>query len=316
MAIQRKAKGILIYNLLMKEITKINKHLPEDRKMSIKERREILSSKIYPKYRNANRTKIRLTPLREKLLNTIRRTPKKEGCDVLAIPPDVYTDVPYYEIESLIENILPKCIYIRIDAGEFGQTSVFNTRDFNYYSSGLSDITNKINEDARNRRLHTSTVPVYNGNINLRPGKKNDGDPISYYLEMVLAGLKRKPVKGKKPVALKIPVKKKTKKQVKREANVKQYVREQEKKLKQQKSVFKRIRKEVLMAIRDIELTKKNKFLKRETKTEITDQIYKGIVQRVKKHYKDEKISDRKYNSIIKQINTVYKKGKGKGPKK
>jgi hypothetical protein len=313
MAIQRKTKGILIYNLLLKEISQINKHLPEDRKLSIKERRELISNKIYPKYKDQARSRIRLTPLRDKLLNTVRRIPKKEGCDVLAIPLDVYTDVPYYDIESLIENILPKCIYIKVDAGEFGQTSIFNTRDFSYYNTGLSDITNRINESVRNGE--TDRYIVYNGSINLRPGKKNDGNPINYFLEMILESSKKRKVKN--PVLLIIPtVKKKTKKQARSEANVKQYVRQQEKKLKQQKSVFKRIRKEVLTAIRDIEQIRKSKFLKREAKAENTEQIYKGIIQRVKKHRTDGKLSESKYNSITKQIKAAYKKGKGKDSKK
>lgn len=309
MAVSKKAKGILIYNLLMKEVTKINKHLPEDRKLSVQDRRKLISTKIYPKYKGQSKSRIRLTPLREKLINTIRRIPKRPGCDVLAIPQDTYQDIPYYEIEQLIGSIFPNCIYVKVDAKNYGSTNVFNTRDFNYYSTGLSEITNRINTDSRNKGKNTSTIPEYNGIIMLRSGKKNDGTPDNYYLEMVLttSGSKRMP-------GLKIPFQKKTKKQQGQAVSVKNYVRQRIKAMKQEKSVFKKIRYRVSTAIGEMERMAKSKNISNATKQTTINEIYKGISKEIDKKYKEDILSERKHKSIQNSITSAFKKAvKGKG---
>jgi hypothetical protein len=39
------------YNRILKEFTKLNNKLPEDRKLSIQERRKIIKEKILPRYK-------------------------------------------------------------------------------------------------------------------------------------------------------------------------------------------------------------------------------------------------------------------------
>ncbi len=312
MALRRTTKGILVYNLLLKEISEINRHLPEDRKLSIKERRELVSKKIYPKYRGKAKSSIRLTPLRDQLYRQIRKLPRKEGCDLLAIPPNVYQDIPYYEVESFIENILPNCIYIKVNAGEFGETSIFNTREFNYYTTGISDITNRINEYCRKHNIGTSRdVPVYNGYIMLRPGKKNDGIPDNYYLEMILQGVGRK----QKVEEVEVPLRQKTKRQTSKEANVKQYVLERLKNLKNEKSAFKRIKRSIYNEIKLVKELMKQKFISKNEKNKIKERSYKNQKARIEKYFRQEKISPAKYRTFIRDINKAYGKGKNKDNK-
>ncbi len=298
----------------MKEVTKINKHLPEERKLSVKERRALISTKLYPKYKGQARSRIRLTPLREKLINVIRRLPKKIGCDVLAILPDTYQDIPYYEIESLLENILPNCIYVKVNALDYGSTSIFNTRDFNYYSSGLSEITNRINEDTRDKgKNNSSQIPEYNGVIALRPGKKNDGVPDNYYLEMILSASVKKIGKS-----IKIPFRKQTKTQQNKTVSVRNYVRDRIKTMKQEKSVFKRIRLKVSTAVGEMERIAKSKNISHATKQTTIEEIYKNISKEIGKKHAEEILSDKKYKAINNTIASTYKKaikGKGKGRK-
>ena len=46
----KKARGVSLYNKILKQFTKINNQLPEDRKVSLKDRRSYISKEIYPKF--------------------------------------------------------------------------------------------------------------------------------------------------------------------------------------------------------------------------------------------------------------------------
>lgn len=303
---RRQAKPILLYNLLLKEVSAINRNLPEDRKLSVRERRELISKKIYPKYKDQGLTRIRLKPLRDKLVKSIQRIPKKPGCDVLAIPPETFQDVVYYEIEQFIESILPNCIYIKIDAGKFGSTNIFNTRDFNYYSTGIAEITNKINEHSRQKKLKSSTVPVYNGRVNIRPDRKNDGTPDNYFLEMVLtdSGPHAK-------LTIIIPKKKKTKRELQRENNVKEYIKERLKTIKTEQSAFKNIKRKISSTFRQMEVISKVRYLSDEEKARVKNKTYKALIKKMRAYFDEGKLTKTKYRRFIRQIDKGFGKAKG-----
>lgn len=304
----RKAKGILLYNLLMKEITKVNKNLPENRRLSVKERREIISKKIYPKYKDQARSRIRLIPLREKITRTVKRLPKREQCDLLSIDPTLYLAITYYEIEQFVGNTLPKCIYVKVDAGEFGSTNIFNTRDFDYYSTGLSEITNKINEYSRTNSLNTSNVPEYDGSINIRPGKKNDGTADNYFLEMILnIGTKRK------STSIVIPKRKKTKQLSDSKKKINESIRGRikEMKSKKKKGLWSKMNINMSNTFRLIENFKTVKYVisRSKRKSDIAA-LYKGLSKKAKEYRDEGKITDRRYKSVLKRIADHKKKWK------
>lgn len=308
MSNQRKStKGILIYNLLLKEVSKINKLLPEDRKMSLSERRSWISKKLYPKYKDQARSRIRLTPLRDTLYKKIKRLPKKIGCDVLALNPLSFQDIPYFEIESFLSDVLPKCIYVKVNAGDFGETPVFNTRDFNYYSSGVADITNRLNEYCRRHDKDTSSIPEYSGIIRLRSKKKNDGIPDNYFLEMILIWDER----SKPKQQLQIPYKKKTKKQETAESNIKKYVMDRAKTVKNQKSSFRPIRKKIDDKFSFVERHDKEKKISKEEKRRFKKEAKKELVAYVKKKVTTGKITPTKSRIYIKRINQFFSRWKG-----
>ena len=80
------------YNRILKEFTKLNNKLPEENKLSIKLRREIIKKIILPKYEDVPQYKIRVKSLRSLLIKEIEKVPPKEVCDLNYIDPRDYID--------------------------------------------------------------------------------------------------------------------------------------------------------------------------------------------------------------------------------
>ena len=76
---------------------------------------------------------------------------------------------------------MPDCIFVKVNAGEYGETKVFNTRNYEYNKSGVRDIIENVRPLAEN----TSALD-FSGYQKLRSGKKNDGTPENYYIEFIL----------------------------------------------------------------------------------------------------------------------------------
>jgi hypothetical protein len=317
----KKTSGIRMYNLLMKEVSAINRHLPEDRRLSVQERYKLISEKLYPKYKGQAVSKVRKLELRDKVYKTIKRLPKRTGCNVLAIPEEAYQEIPYFEIDDYLagsddqnqdfKGVLPKCVFVMINAGEqFGKTTIFNTRDYDYHRSGVNEITNNINNYIRTlpERARRGLYPMYSGVIQLRPGKANDGSPDSYYIEMILE------VRGKSAEEkdhIKVPKTKKTKTQLKGEKSIRKYVEKQIRNLQQEKSKIKRLRKSVTNNIYEghklIERMKKFKGAPKDFEKSFNKSEYKREKARIEKYYKNNIISTHQYESLLKQIKKGYK---------
>lgn len=312
MAKRRKYSGILIYNLLMKEVTAINNNLPETRKLSLKERREFISKKLYPEYKNTHPSKIRLRSLRADLVKSISRLPRKKSCDVLLIPEDYYQNVEYFNIEETIKNVLLPCIYIKVDAGQFGETKIFNTREFNYQKLTVTNITSALNSWCSKNLKSSDNIPVYQGSIQLRSGKSNDGHPDSYYLSMILY-IDNMPEGVANEV--KIPYRKKTKREERLENNVTKYVRESVKKLKVQKTKTKAVRKKIITILHnnkdDIKridkYIRKGFFLKSQGEKMINE-LKKVPITYLKKQFKAGFINQRVFDELLKKIENAYSK--------
>lgn len=310
MAGRRKTTGILVYNLLIREVSRINKLLPEDRKLSIKERRQLVSEKIYPKYKKTSKSKIRLIPLRKKLYRTIQRLPRKPTCDVLDVPEGNLDQVLWHAMDENIRK-LPKCIWIKINAADFGQTKIFNTRDYEYTASGLQDISNKINEWVRKQTKgkRNQVYPYYDGIIQVRPKMKNDGKPESYYIEYVIKGTD---FEVEITEIADLPKRKKKTKKQQKDINVRKYIEEQTKKLTAEKSKVKALRRSVLKKLKEFEAhikylkrrqgrKKDQKAIRKEFNIE-----YKLEKARVEKNLTKKIITKYQYESLIKILKTGY----------
>jgi hypothetical protein len=312
----KKTSGIRMYNLLLKEVSAINRHLPQDRQLSLTERYQLISQKLYPKFKGQAVSRVRKGDIREKVYKTLKKLPRRTGCNVLAIPQEAYQEIPYFEIDEFLagsqdegkefKGVLPKCIYVKINAGEqFGKTAIFNTRDYEYNRSGVSEITNRINNWIRSlpERQRRGLYPMYNGVIQLRPSKKNDANPDNYYLEMIL---EIRGVSAEEKPQVEVPKKKKTKKQLKSEKSIKKYVEQQIRNLQQEKSKVKRFKQSVFQKINDAKIVLKQKRIPKQVKDKFLKDQYQSEKQRIKKYLRNNILNQNQYEALLKQIKKGY----------
>jgi hypothetical protein len=296
MAAKKKTSGILVYNLLVKEVTRRNASLPENKQLTIKERRTWISEKLYPAYKGISKSRIRLGDLRATIDKKLKRLPRKLIENLAAIDPLTYQGIEYFAIDDFIAQVLPKNVFVKVDAGTYGSTGIFKVVDFDYQRSGIQTITNNINNNFTRRR--SSDIPVYFGAIQLRPQKKNDGSPDSYYLEMTFNEANA-PVEN-------IPKQPRTPKEKKADATTKSEVEKRLKALKPPPSPIKKLRKDLLEQIND------QKKLKKRAKaigTKLIEASRKDFINRwtkkVNENLKKKKITDRQ----AKELTTAIKKG-------
>ena len=136
------------YHRILKEFTKINNKLPEEKKLSIKDRRRIIREQIYPNYKGQSE----------------------------------YAYVEWYALDETISELVPDCIYVKVTAGDFGETRIINTRNYEYGRNGVRSIVERIRLEANN----SSGRYIFSGYQKLRPRKRNDGTPANYYLDFIL----------------------------------------------------------------------------------------------------------------------------------
>lgn len=179
---RKQNKGLSLYNKILKQFTKLNSQLPENQKLSIEERRNIISGSIYPQLKGLPAKKNHtLKNITFKLEGIIEQIPVKEICDVNYIDPTVYAIVPWHDIDEFIQNIIPDCVFVQVNAGEHGKTKIFNTRNYSYYRSGVKSIIENLREFTED----TSELD-FTGYRKLKKNKTNDGSPENYYIEFIL----------------------------------------------------------------------------------------------------------------------------------
>jgi hypothetical protein len=183
-----------LYQKISKEFTRLNKSLPEDRRLSISERRKYISEKIYPQFKGTAPTKVGVKAIRKEIDAVVETIIPKDGCDVNTITPVAYTDIPWFELDETIRDVLPKCIYIRVDCDSIGKTKIFNTLNYDYNKSGLRNLLEKLREEVQN-----SSTASFQGVKKLRPNKTNDGTPENYFIDFILT-LNNVPTKSIVPI--------------------------------------------------------------------------------------------------------------------
>lgn len=171
------------YSIISKQFTKVNKKLPPEKKIAYKDRRTIIKEQILPKFKDVPKSKLRIKPINAAINSAIDQIPPKEICDLNYI--DVaaeYGYVEWFALDETISEIVPDCIYVKVTAGSFGETNIFNTRNYEYGRTGVRAIV----EDIRPAASNTSGKYFFSGYQKLRPKKKNNGNPENYYLDFVL----------------------------------------------------------------------------------------------------------------------------------
>lgn len=277
-------QGVRLYNKILKEFTRVNNELPEERKLSLADRRKYIKDKIYPLYRGASASRVALKKINKSVLDVLDTISPKEGCDVNYISPSVYADIAWFELDDYISTILPKCIFIRIDAERFGATKIFNTLNYSYSRSGVRAIVENIREFVGNG---TGIDISLTGVKKLKPKKPNDGTPENYFLDFVLV-INSRPTKSIEPVVFNVP--KENKKKV---TSVKNAILARVKQLNLKKKRRKNARRTAIKNIKSIkELDKRQK---------------KAKSSSYKKKLAYEKIKE--FNKAMKQLELAYKRG-------
>lgn len=234
------AKKISKYNILLKEFTKVNNKLPQEQKLSYKQRRDIVKNVLMPEYKNVAKSKIRLKALRQKINKQISLVPPKEICDLNYIDVSEYALIEWFSLDETIRELIPDCVYVKVSAGEFGETRIFNTRNYEYGSNKVRDIVENIRPYAENE----SGRYVFSGYQKLRPRRKNNGVPDNYYLDLILIQTDSRgneiPAASTDTVRYDLPKDRETKK---KKTKVKHIIEGRIKKLKQKRDSKRRAKK-------------------------------------------------------------------------
>lgn len=172
-----------LYQEVSKRFTAYNNSLPDAQKLSYPRRRQLIKQSILPALSTTPRYKIKARDIKGLILQQFALIPVRDPnvCNLNLISPSQYQEINWYEIDDFLQKRLPDCIWVRVNAGEFGQTNIFNTRNYNYYNIGVRQITENIRKEVKNL-----SGAYYKGVQKLRPKKKNDGEADSYYLDLIL----------------------------------------------------------------------------------------------------------------------------------
>jgi len=288
------------YNRILKEFTKINNKLPEERKLSIKQRRTIIREQLLPKYKDVPQYKLRVKAIKASITKAYDKIPPKELCDINYLDPSDFGFVEWYSLDETIAELVPDCVYVKVSAGEYGETNIFNTRNYEYGRRGVREIVENIRPDADN----SSGRFVFTGYKKLRPRKRNDGTPENYYLDFVLFSVDARgneTAYGEaEQVEFEVP---KTRENRKKKTKVNKIIESKIKQLKSKKDSRRREKKTLEKNIKQLQTLAK-KANKRPTRTN-EFQKYKQFnrtAELIEKYKTQAKITDKQYDRDLQRI--------------
>jgi len=172
-------KGAKLYNFLLKTLGEDVKLNPKKQQLGITSRRRLVKEVLYPKFKDG---KITITEIRKSIKSIIRGLPPAEICNPLFLKEVSLAAEDYYEIDNHIRTVLPDCVDVIVNAGQFGKTQMFNTANYSYYATGVRKIIENIREALDNN----SGVAQFYGVVKLKKKSPNDGKAENYYIEYLL----------------------------------------------------------------------------------------------------------------------------------
>lgn len=177
-------KPASLYNVIQKEFRLINDKLPINYQLSLSIRRKIISEDIYPNFKGRSKREQGVRRIRQYIYDLIENIQPQPTCDVRDIPYSAIESIAWYDINEWITEVMPQCIYIQVNAGQFGITKIINTMNYSYERSGVRLITDRIREFVGN---NSDTNASYSGYKKVRPRKLDDGTIENYYIEFILS---------------------------------------------------------------------------------------------------------------------------------
>jgi hypothetical protein len=294
------AKKTTTYNRLLKEFTKVNNKLPEERKLSIKQRRKIIKEQLLPEYKNVPKYKLRIKSIKSSILREIDKVPPREICDLNYLDASDFALVEWFNLDETIAELVPDCVYVKVTAGQFGETRIFNTRNYEYGRRGVREIVEAIRPEADGR----SGKYIFDGYKKLRPKKRNDGSAENYYLDFVLTEIDRRgnsvPLGEIDEVFYEVP---KTRENRKKRTKVKNIIETKIKQLKSKKDSRRRAKKTLETNIKKLKQIS-TKASKRPTPTnqfQKTKQFNKSATL-LEKYYAEGKMTKAQYDRELDKI--------------
>jgi hypothetical protein len=255
-------KGVKLYGKILKEFTRVNNQLPEDRKVSLADRRKYIKEKIYPQFKGTHPSKVGIKAIRTQIDGVLETIIPQEGCDPNVISPSVYADVMWFDLDEFIRDVLPKCIYIRVDFDSIGKTRIFNTLNYDYNKSGVRIKIDKLRDEIGN-----SSNASFVGVKKLKPNKANDGTPENYFIDFILT-INNRPTKSIEPIPYTL-----SKEQKKSVTSVRNAIISRVKDLNNKKKRRVNARKKAKEKISDIK--RKNKRIKRAKSKDFKNKLLK-----------------------------------------
>lgn len=295
------SKALNKYNHILKIFGSINAKLSNNQRLSAAEMRSIITTSIYPFYQNKP---IKVREIQRKIMGILEQIPVKDICDVNLLPLSSYAIIDWFAIDEHIERIMPDCIYVRVNAGSYGYTSIFNTRNYAYHKGTVRDIIDNLRELAEDN----STLEFV-GIKKLKAGRPNDGTNENYFIDFILS-INGRPIDQTTPVSYKI-----TSKEGRKQARkVQDIMTKKMAKLKSEKkriSQAKKRTKENIQQLREISKagrrykTESGKFAVSAVKSKIFTQARKLI----DKDYERGIITEAEYKNAIKKLYTNFEGG-------
>jgi hypothetical protein len=294
------------YNLILKQFTKLNNKLPEENKLSIKLRREIIKKVLLPQFKDVPQYKIKIKSLKGLIINEIEKVPPKEICDLNYIDPSEFAFVEWYALDETIADLVPDCVYVKVTAGDYGETRIFNTRNYEYGRNGVRQIVEEIRPDADN----SSGKFIFSGYKKLRPKKRNDGTPDNYYLDFVLFLIDKKG--NQKPQGDTVSVKfdlPKTKETRSKKTQVKNIIEERIKRLKTKKDSRRRAKKTLEKNIKEFTVVAKKLAKAKKPSVTTVNAFNKRFIKAaelLEKYYAQGKLTKLQYEKNLEKITKEF----------
>lgn len=310
-ATRKKNTGRKLYGRLLHEITVANNSIPEPQRLPIAKRRQIVSEIYYPKYKAKPFRSLDWIRIRKLINKHVKEL--TYSCNISDIPANTYQQIEFFRIDSFISENIPKCIFLEVNAGKYGRTEIFNTRDYNYYGNGVQQITNNINKAVKlgELKIDTTDIPSYNGEIQIRTSRKNDGKPDSYYLTMILE-IKGKPVE--EPELVTPPKIKRTKKQKEIAKTTMAEANRRVKEMTPEKSNAKRVRRQLSQRIHDAKFERKailrlikNGLIKKGILKQFETVFHNEEKRKIDRAKKNKIIKEYQYQELLSQIKNAFK---------
>lgn len=294
------------YNRILKEFTKINNKLPEENKLSLKLRREIIKKTLLPQFKDVPQYKIRLKPLRNSIIKEIEKVPPKQICDLNYIDASEFAFVEWYALDETIAELVPDCVYVKVTAGEYGETNLFNTRNYEYGRNGVRSIVEEIRPDADN----SSGKFIFSGYKKLRPRKRNDGTPDNYYLDFVLFLIDKKgnqkPQGDTESVKFDLP---KTRETRSKKTQVKNIIEDRIKQLKSKKDSKRRAKKTLDKNIKEFSVVAKKLAKAKKPNVNTVNAFNKRFIKAaelLEKYYAQGKLTKLQYEKNLEKITKEF----------